>query len=59
MNLEFKRLNQVERSHFIALHANPLVRRHMPLSSENFGDAECATWIADKDKLWDDYEAKI
>jgi len=40
VNLEFKQLSEVERLHFIALHTNPVVRRHMPLSSGNFSDAE-------------------
>jgi ribosomal-protein-alanine N-acetyltransferase len=55
VNLEFKQLSQVERLHFIALHTNPVVCRHMPLSSGNFSDAECAAWIADKERLWEDY----
>lgn len=55
MNLEFKRLSDIDTSHFIALHAHPAVRRHMPLSMENFGKAECEAWIAGKEKLWQDY----
>jgi [ribosomal protein S5]-alanine N-acetyltransferase len=55
VNLEFKQLSEVERLHFIALHTNPVVRRHMPLSSEKFGDTECAAWIADKKRLWEEY----
>jgi RimJ/RimL family protein N-acetyltransferase len=27
----------------------------MPLSTGNFGDAECAAWIASKERLWEEY----
>jgi len=55
VHLEFKRLSEINNSEFIALNANPLVRRQMPLSHDNFGDAECLEWVAGKEKQWEEY----
>ena len=36
MEIEFKRLSGVEKADLIALMNHPLVRRQMPLTSDNF-----------------------
>jgi RimJ/RimL family protein N-acetyltransferase len=55
MNLEFKRLTEIDKSEIIELMNNPLVRRHMPLTSDDFDDRDCNDFIAAKEKLWTDY----
>ncbi len=52
MNIEYKRLTEVDKSEIIELMNNPLVRRHMPLTSDNFGKNECDEFIAAKERLW-------
>ncbi len=52
MELVFKRLGEVELSEYVELHADPLVRRHMPLSDDHFDAAECAIWIEGKERMW-------
>lgn len=55
MHLKFKRMSEVENAEYIALHLNPLVRRQMPLTNENFGEKECQEWVAGKEKQWDEH----
>jgi RimJ/RimL family protein N-acetyltransferase len=55
MNLEFKRLTEIDKSEIIELMNNPLVRRHMPLTSDDFDDRDCDEFIAAKEKLWTDH----
>ena len=52
MGIEFKRLSEVDKSDIIELSNHPLVRRHMPLASDNFGEAECDKFIAAKERQW-------
>lgn len=52
MKLEFKRLNQVDKADIIELMNHPLVRRQMPLTSDNFDEADCDHFIAAKEQLW-------
>jgi [ribosomal protein S5]-alanine N-acetyltransferase len=52
MKIEFKQLSQVNKSEIIELMNNPLVRRQMPLTSDNFSEADCDAFIAGKEKLW-------
>jgi len=52
MNIEFKRLTEVEPSDIIELMNNPLVRRQMPLTSDNFDSADCESFVANKEQLW-------
>jgi RimJ/RimL family protein N-acetyltransferase len=52
MNIEFKRLTEVEKSEIIELMNNPLVRRQMPLTSDNFSESDCDNFIAAKERLW-------
>src|SRR5215217_8630983 len=55
MNIEFKRLSEIDRADMIRLGNDPLVRRHMPLSSGIFDDAAYETFIADKERLWEEH----
>ena len=50
--MEFKRLTEIEPSLFVALHADPRVRRQMPLMGEDFDEATCAEWIEGKECMW-------
>jgi len=52
MEIEFKRLSEVNKFDIIELSNNPLVRRQMPLSSDNFSEADCAEFIEAKERLW-------
>jgi RimJ/RimL family protein N-acetyltransferase len=55
MQLEFKRMSDIDRAEYIALHKHPLVRRQMPLIGDDFGDKECQEWVAGKESLWDEH----
>ncbi len=55
MHLEFIRMSKVDNAEYIALHMNPLVRRQMPLTDDNFGEKECQEWVTDKEKQWDEH----
>lgn len=55
MHLEFKRMSEVDNGEYIALNLNPLVRRQMPLTDDNFGEKECQEWVASKEKQWDEH----
>src|SRR5687768_4532632 len=48
----FKRLSEIEPADIIALMSDPRVRRHMPLARGDFGPAECARFVAAKERLW-------
>jgi len=55
MNIEFKRLTEVERSEIIELMNNQLVRRQMPLLKGDFNASICDKFIADKELLWTEH----
>lgn len=55
MNIEFKRLPEINKSEIIELMNNSLVRRQMPLLKDNFGDRDCDEFIAAKERLWTDH----
>ena len=52
MNLEFKHMSEIDCSEYVALNTNPLVRRQMPLTSDDFDEEECKEWIKGKEKMW-------
>ena len=52
MDIEFKQLSEVNPSDIIELMNHPLVRRQMPLTSDNFDQDDCANFIAAKERLW-------
>lgn len=55
MHLEFKHLSEINHAEIVALNTNPLVRRQMPLSNDDFGEAECRAWVAGKERQWEQY----
>ena len=55
LDITFKRLTEVNKLDIIALMKHPLLKRYMPLLSEQFTDADCDRFIAGKEKLWDEY----
>jgi hypothetical protein len=56
MALEFKRLTEVDKAGIVELMNNPLVRRQIPLTSDDFDEAECEAFIAARERLWDEYD---
>lgn len=52
MNIEFKRLTEVEKSEIIELMNNQLVRQQMPLLRGDFSEDDCDKFIAAKERLW-------
>lgn len=48
----FRRLPEVDPAELIALMNDPRVRRHLPLARGEFGPAECARFVAAKERLW-------
>jgi RimJ/RimL family protein N-acetyltransferase len=52
MNIEFKRLTEVDKFVIIELMNHPLVRRHMPLARGNFSESDCDAFVAAKEQLW-------
>jgi ribosomal-protein-alanine N-acetyltransferase len=55
MGIEFKRLSEVDKSDIIELMNDPLVRRQMPLTTDNFGEADCDEFVAAKERLWEEH----
>jgi hypothetical protein len=55
MNIDFKRLSEVEKSEIIELMNDPSVRRHMPLTSDTFGRSDCDEFVAAKERLWSEH----
>lgn len=52
MNIEYKRLTEVDKSEIIELMNNQLVRRQMPLLTDDFNEIVCEKFIAAKELLW-------
>ena len=52
MNLEFKRLSEIDRAELVALNTNPMVRRQMPLFDGSFDDEQCRAWVEGKERAW-------
>jgi len=55
MQLEFRRLSDINISDIIAVNTNPLVLRHMPLSCDNWQESDWMEWVEGKEKQWDQY----
>ncbi len=53
--IEFKRLPDVDPAELITLMNDPRVRRHLPLARGDFGPAECARFVAAKERLWTEH----
>ena len=54
-NIVFKRLPEVDPADLMALMNDPLVRRHLPLARGAFGEAECAGFVAAKERIWTEH----
>lgn len=52
MDIQLKRLSDVDPADIIALMNDPRVRRQMPLTSDQFSAADCAGFVAAKERLW-------
>lgn len=52
MDIEFKRLNEIEKPQIIDLMNNQLVRRQMPLLKGEFTKSQCDKFITAKEQLW-------
>ena len=55
MNIQFKRLSEIEKSEIIDLMNNSLVRRQMPLLKDKFTEDICEKFVTAKEQLWADY----
>lgn len=55
MNIELKKLNEIEKSNIIDLMNNPLVRRQMPLLKSDFTETDCDLFISTKEKMWKEH----
>ncbi len=52
MTLEFKPMSQIPIPHWLELLNHPLVKRHMPLATDDFTALSCQSWIESKELLW-------
>lgn len=52
VNIQFKRLHEVDQAVIIELMNHPLVRRHMPMLSHPFGTEAYEAFLASKEQLW-------
>jgi ribosomal-protein-alanine N-acetyltransferase len=55
MEIEFRRLSEADKRDIIDLMNNPLVRRQMPLTSDDFDEAACEAFVAGKEKLLEEH----
>ena len=53
-NVAFKRLTEISRDSIIQLMNDPAVRRHLPLARGRFGASECASFVAAKERMWEE-----
>ena len=52
MNIEKRKLKDVDKNLIIQLLNDPMVKRHMPLSVENFDEKQYLDFIASKEAIW-------
>jgi ribosomal-protein-alanine N-acetyltransferase len=55
MELAFLPMREIDPAEYIRLHAHPLVRRHMPLSQDDFDLDACREWIKGKESMWEEH----
>lgn len=55
MDISFKRLTDVDKLDIIELMNHPLLKRYMPLLSDEFTEDDCVKFIAAKEQLWDEH----
>jgi len=52
MTIAFKRLPEVDKADLVELMNHPLVRRQMPLTSDNFTETDAQNFVEGKERLW-------
>lgn len=52
MTLTFKRLPEVDKADLVELMNHPLVRRQIPLTSDNFTENDAQNFVEGKERLW-------
>ena len=50
----FTRLTKIPPDAIIDLMNDPAVLRHLPLAQDEFGDVECARFVAAKEQMWEE-----
>ena len=55
MHIEKRKLKDVDKNLIIQLLNDPLVKRHMPLSVENFDEKQYINFIEAKDSIWKNF----
>ena len=50
----FRRLGEIRQDSIIELMNDPAVRRHLPLARGYFGVSECKSFVAVKERMWED-----
>lgn len=55
MNIEFRKLSEIDPSEIIELMNHPLVRKHMPLAKGSFDETACKEFLRAKQKLWEEH----
>lgn len=55
MQIEFKRLTEIDQADIIDLMTHPRLRAHMPLLKRTFDEAACNAFVAAKEALWDEH----
>ena len=53
--IELKRLTEVELGDLVTLMSNPLVRKQMPLTRDNYTEADAAAFVMRKEALWTEH----
>lgn len=52
MNLEFKRLSEVDCAELVVLNTDPRVHKHMPLAESDYTEEKCRAWVEGKERQW-------
>jgi RimJ/RimL family protein N-acetyltransferase len=50
----FRRLSEIRPDAIVALMNDPAVRRHLPLARGPFGVSDCESFVAAKERMWED-----
>ena len=53
-NIAFRRLTEISPDSIIQMMNEPAVRRHLPLARGYFGVSECESFVAAKERMWED-----
>jgi RimJ/RimL family protein N-acetyltransferase len=55
MRLEFKRLTEADPIDIVVLMNHPRVREHMPLTQDDFAEADAQAFVQGKERLWQEH----